>query len=622
MEQRLQQKDLRLIAVCIVITAVSLLIGTHYFYAAFPEATIDFRITRDQAREKGHSFLRHRGFDLEGYRHSGIFEYDSRAKTFLERELRLEGATEVIGNPVRLWRWSSRWVKELQKEEFCVEYTTRGDLVGFAHLIEEEEKGAFLEQDTARQAAEQFLQHSMQRDLASLEFVEAVTTQRPGRADHTFTWKLKAFEIAEATYRFRVGVQGDLVSNYAEFLKVPEAWQREYRELRSANDATGLVAHTLMAFIWIAMLVLIVMNIRRDNIRWKTVGVFASVAFVLTLLAQLNILPLTEYGFDTTETYGSFLTDKLLSGVLVAFMSALFIAVLTAGAEPEYRRGFAQQISLSERPDGIRTKRFLLGTIIGLTLTAVFVAYQALFYLAADKLGAWSPADIPYSEMVNTHIPWVVVLLIGFMPAVSEEFTSRAFAIPFLQRFLNRRWLAMVIPALVWGFAHANYPQQPFYIRGIEVGLVGIVLGYVVLRWGLLPALVWHYTIDALLTAMVLLRSSNSYFVVSAAISVGIMLLPLLVAIALYVRHRFFVDPTSLLNSEDPPAIAPSGQPAHQGLSPEALLSEAVPFEVGYRPLKAKRLLIIGGVAAALLSVFLVESEEPLPDFDISVSAD
>lgn len=121
MEQRLQQKDLRLIAVCIGITAVSLLIGTHYFYAAFPEATIDFRITRDEARDKGQSFLRHRGFDLEGYRHSGIFEYDNQAKTFLERELRLEGATEVIGDPVHLWRWSSRWVKELQKEEFRVE---------------------------------------------------------------------------------------------------------------------------------------------------------------------------------------------------------------------------------------------------------------------------------------------------------------------------------------------------------------------------------------------------------------------------------------------------------------------------------------------------------------------
>ena len=212
MEQRLQPKDVRLIAVCVGITAISLLIGTHYFYEAFPEATIDFRLTRDEARDKGHSFLRHRGIDVQGYRHSGIFEYDNQAKTFLERERGLEGATDLIGDPVRLWRWSSRWVKELQKEEFRVQYTTTGELVGFAHLIEEEEKGASLDQATARHTAERFLQHTLQRDLATLEFVEAETTQRPQRTDHAFTWKLRGFEIEEATYRFRVGVQGDLES--------------------------------------------------------------------------------------------------------------------------------------------------------------------------------------------------------------------------------------------------------------------------------------------------------------------------------------------------------------------------------------------------------------------------
>ena len=198
MEQNLNRKDIRFLGACGLIFFVSLLVGTHFFYKAFPEATIDFKISRDDAGDRGSAFLQHRGFDIDAYRHSAIFTFDDMAKTFLERQLGLEEAMAVIGDPVRLWRWSNRWVVELQKEEFQVEYTTSGDLVGFAHKIEEEREGASLEQQKARYLAEQFLSHTMGRDLADLEFVEAAATERPNRTDHSFTWKLVDFEISEA----------------------------------------------------------------------------------------------------------------------------------------------------------------------------------------------------------------------------------------------------------------------------------------------------------------------------------------------------------------------------------------------------------------------------------------
>ena len=515
-------------------------------------------------------------------------------------------------------------MRELEKEEFRVQYTTAGELAGFSHLIEEEAEGASLDQAEARALAERFLSDTMGRDLAGLTFVEAEITERPNRSDHTFTWKLAGFEVSEATYRLTVGIQGDRVGRYSEYLKVPEAWQREYQELRSYNEATGLVAAVLLVLTWIAMLVILTRSISARDVRWKTVTVFTAIAFALTFLAQLNTLPLTEYNFDTTETYGSFLTGHLLSALLSALGQAVLIGFLTAGAEPIYRRTYGDQVSLNQQflPAGIRTKRFLTGTVIGLTMTALFVAYQTVFYVVADDLGAWSPAQIPYDRMVNTYIPWVVVLLIGFMPAVSEEFTSRAFSIPFLQRFLKKRWLAVVISALVWGFAHAGYPQQPFYIRGIEVGLAGIAVGYVMIRWGLLPALVWHYTIDAFYTAMILLRSSNSYFVVSAGLSVGIMLLPFAAALVLYVRHRFFVDPEPLLNrSESPPLEAREARPGEAAQAPEAEPLPAPEPASAYAPLSRRRLLLSTAAVAAAAGIFLIDYEKPLQETVFAVTA-
>ena len=618
METRLTRKDLAFIGGCVLVAAVSLAVGVHYFYQAFPEASIDFRVTRDEAKEQAADFIAARGFDLADYRHSAIFRYDNQTKTFLERELGLEGATQVIGDPVQLWRWSNRWVRELEKEEFQATVTTSGELVSFSHLIEEEAPGASLGEAEARRLAETFLTAELGRDLAALEFVEVQAQERPNRIDYTFNWKLRDFAVGDAHYRFYVRLQGDQIGGFGEYLKIPEAWERDFAELRSHNETTSLVALTLLILTILAMLVSFFSGVRARDIRWKTAAIFGAIAAVLTLLAQLNNLPLTAFDYDTTDTYGSFLTGQLLNSLFAAAVQGIFIFFLTAAAEPLYRRYYANQIQIGGQftPAGLRTKRFLLGTILGLAMTPAFLAYQVIFYITAEQLvGAWGPADIPYSEMVNTYIPWIMVLLIGFMPAVSEEFISRAFSIPFLHKYLKFRWVAVVIAGLIWGFAHANYPQQPFYIRGIEVGIAGIVVGYIFLRFGILAPLVWHYTIDALYTSLILFRSSNSYFVVSAALSAGLMLLPLAVALVLYLRQRRFADPTPLLNKS---AAPPSSEAAADEPTAQQPAAPAPTFT--YTPLSKRRLGWAVAVVVVSLGFFALDYEKPLDFVDVRLT--
>ena len=392
MEIKLTRKDLAFIGGCVLVAAVSLAVGVHYFYRAFPEASIDFRVTRDEAQAQAADFLASRGFDLADYRHSAIFRYDNQTKTFLERELGLEGATQVIGDPVQLWRWSNRWVRQLEKEEFQATVTTSGELVSFSHLIEEEAPGASLEEAEARRLAATFLTGELGRDLAALDFVEAQAQERPNRIDYTFSWKLRDFAVGEAHYRFYVRLQGDQIGGFGEYLKIPEAWERDYAELRSRNETTGLVAGTLLILTILAMLVSFFSGVRARDIRWKTALIFGAIAAVLTLLAELNNLPLTSFSYDTTDTYGSFLTGQLLNSLFAAVGQGILIFFLTAAAEPLYRRYYANQIQIGGQftPAGLRTKRFLLGTILGLAMTPAFLAYQVLFYITAEQFGAWS----------------------------------------------------------------------------------------------------------------------------------------------------------------------------------------------------------------------------------------
>ena len=123
------------------------------------------------------------------------------------------------------------------------------------------------------------------------------------------------------------------------------------------------------------------------------------------------------------------------------------------------------------------------------------------------------------------------------------------FAIPFLRKLVRSLPLAVVLAGFIWGFGHAGYPNQPFYIRGVEVGIGGVALGLIMLRWGILPTLVWHYSVDAMYSAMLLLRSHSLYFKLSGAASAGIVVLPVLVALVAYWRRGGFEPEAGLLNA-------------------------------------------------------------------------
>jgi membrane protease YdiL (CAAX protease family) len=597
MKERLRTSDYRFIAVCLVLFAGAAWYSVRNFYRAFPEASIDFRVNRGGAQLLAGRFLAAQGYRVEGYRQASRFSYDDNAKTFLEREAGLEQANRIMGTRVRLWRWAYRWFRPQQKEEYGVEITTTGELAGFQHEIPEEAARSAATAEQARALAEDFLRTRMHRDLASLEFVEESDQTRPHRVDREFTWKERGFNLHDATIRLAVGVLGNEVGGYSEYLKIPEQWTRDYQRLRSKNEVAQIVDSALLVAMILGLVVVIVMRVRRQDVRWRRAAVVGLVGMALSLCASLNQFPLNEFGYPTTDSYGSFLSQQLLQAVLTALGTGGLLFVIMAGAETLYREALPNQISLGNLFGlrGLRTKRFFLGVILGITLAGIFIAYQTAFYIVAYRFGAWSPAEVPYDDLLNTRFPWLFVLFFGFFPAVSEESLFRMFAIPFLRKLVRYLPLAVVLAAFLWGFGHAGYAQQPFYIRGVEVGIGGVALGLVMLRWGILPTLVWHYSVDAGYTALLLVRSHNLYFRLSGAASAGIVVLPLLVALVAYWWRGGFEPEAGLLNGEERAAA----EPAEAAPAPP-------PATIEYQPLANRvRLAAVAIFAAGLLSLLI-----------------
>ena len=592
MKERFAASDYRFLAVCAALAGVATWYSFHNFFRAFPEASIDFQVSRGAASSIAREFLAAGGYDLTTYRSASSFTYDDDAKTFLERTAGLERANQILGGRVRLWRWSQRWFRPQQKEEYRVEVTTRGEVAGFEHSLSEDTPRPPTDAAAARSIAEEFLRTRMKRDPGSLDFVEDSAVTLNHRTDRTFTWKERDFSLADSTNRVEVRVSGNEVTAYREYLKIPEQWTRDYRRMRSRNEVAGQADVAAMAVMVVGLVVVIAIRVRRQEIRWRRAAIVGLVGMVLSFCAALNQMPLQEFEYPTTDSYTSFMVRQLLNALLSALAAGGFLFVLTAGAEPLYREAYRGQVSLGNlfTLRGLRTKRFLLGSVLGITLTAIFIAYQTGFYIAAYRYGAWSPADVPYSDLLNTRFPWAYVLFGGFFPAVSEEFLFRMFGVPFFRKLARSTLAALVLAGFIWGFGHSSYPQQPFYIRGVEVGIGGVALGIVMLRWGILPTLVWHYSVDAMYSAMLLLRSQSAYLRISGAVSAGIIVVPVAAALIAYWRKGGFEPVAGLLNGDESPSLEPPPQtvPAipprtatWQGLGSKARMAGAAIFVAG-----------------------------------------
>jgi Type II CAAX prenyl endopeptidase Rce1-like len=598
--EKFDRKDRRFLLACVAVIIVGAALTALLFKRAFPEASIEFRVNRSQARVAGERFLTDLKRDVSGARFAGRFDVEEEPKVYLERELGLERASRFYGTDAKVWRWKMRWFRSGVKEEERVEITPRGDLAGFESVRREDAPGARLTQEEARARSLAFLEA---RGIApgTLKPIEVSPVTRPKRTDWNFVDEKRDFKMAEATVRYSTTVSGAEVTGFREVVHVPESWSRDYRRLRSKNLTAGTVATFGLFLTFVAMLGVLITKIVRRDVRWKLVAAFGAIAFVLALLSTLNAIPLTLYEYDTSSPLSSHLTKELVLGLLGAIATGAGIAVIVAAAEPVYRERFPQHLSLSGMFSrrGLRTKRFFLSVVLGYALTAFFFAYQAVFYVVAARFGAWAPAETPYSDLLNTALPWATVLLIGFLPAVSEEGISRMFSISFLDRIGAGRIAAVVVPAIIWGFGHAAYPNQPFYIRGVEVGFAGILMGLLMLRYGVLPLLVWHFTVDATYTAFLLLRSANLYYVVSGAIASGILLLPLAAAFVSYRKRGGFLSPEGLTNGDE--GFVPA--PPSPGRAPEE--APAV------RPLPRRNLAVAAAAAVLFASAFFLPTHRP-----------
>ena len=566
---RLTSSDKRALLLWVAAGILGALFAYKYFFRAFPEASVNFQVSREEALRRAQKFVTGLGENAGGYQSTIVFAVDDNAKVYLERQLGLQQANKLMSSELNIWFWDVRFFKPQQEEEFHVRVNPAGQIVGYDHKIEESRAGASLERAAAQSAAQNYLTARLGLDPRGWDFLpeEANSKKRPNRLDWSFTWEKHGFRAKDAPYRLQASLQGDRIGGSEEFLKVPEAWQRSYQQLRSSNifyNQVAIIPYVVLlgSALWVGISLT-----KRGQTGWGGAIKLGVIIAALFFLMELNQWQFTRASYDTHDSYSSFVALRLGIALLSALGTALMVTLVLPGGEPLYRSFQPNRMQLAKAFTlrGLRSKEFFSSAVVGLSLAAAHIGFIVAFYMVGSRFGVWAPQDLNYSDAVNTSFPWIAGVAIGLMASTSEEFLFRLFAIPFLESVTRSRVLAVILPAFSWSFLHSAYPQEPGYIRGIEVGIIGIVAGIVMLRWGIVATLIWHYTVDASLVGLLLIRSNSLYFKISGAVVAAAALAPLAFACISYLMRGGFEVDEGLLNRAKPlPEVSVTSEPVSE----------------------------------------------------------
>ncbi len=511
------------------------------YRSATPQAAVTLEVTRDEAVASAQNFLEEQGTDLAVFKRAVQFRGSSISLVFLERTLGLDEASRWAREEVPIWSWRIRWFQPNEKEEWSVRVGVDGTVVGLRHLIEEAAAGADLEEDSARSIAESFVQ-DRGWSLAEFELVESSSEKQDNRTDHTFTWEKSGStvtwqtddpEAGTGSVRLSVTVVGDRIGGYRHFLRVPEGFARDLERTLSVGQviAIGSLGLTFL----LVLTALVISIVRRDDVNWRPALVLAALMVVLFVVTGLTAWPTVKFGYPTELQWAAYVGIIVVGLLFVALVYGIWVAFTAAAGESLGRETFPS--SLDGFVEAARGRLVIpamaRASLNGYALGFAVLGYLTVFYVfARSYLGAWLPAEGPYSEIFNASLPFLAPLTISLLAGVTEEVTYRLFGISLFKRYLKSTVVALLIPAMIWAFAHSNYPVFPIYIRGIELTIAGLIFGVGFLRFGIVTCIVAHFVVDAVLLGMPLLSSGNTAYLISGIAVMGFALLPAVLGLA------------------------------------------------------------------------------------------
>jgi hypothetical protein len=502
------------------LAVAALAIAWRLFPLAIPLVSLDIKLARDDAIALAAERAGKLDLAPPGARTAARFAHDQALQNYVE----LEGggkaafAALVAGNDYAPYWWEVRLFAPGEVTESVIRFRPDGGTNGFSLKLAEtwvpaDPSGLALPADAARRLAEERARADWGIDLAAWTPLEQTSQARTtGRVDHAFVYERKAAALGEARIRLRLALAGDRLTEVAPFAHVPESFQRRFDELRSANNTiAGVASLAAGLFYGLGGCVLgVLWLLRRHWLLWRPALAAGAVVGGLVGATLLAATPTAWFGFDTAQSETTFWIRQIGTAVLAAGGGAAGYALAFMAAESLSRRAFGDHPQLWRvwSRDAAATRAIAGRTIGGYLFVALELALISAFYYATNRwLGWWQPSEsLTDPNILGSAIPALAPIALSLQAGFMEECVFRAIPLS-LAALVGARYghrglaigVAVVVQALIFGGAHANYPGFPAYSRLVELFVPSVLWALIFLRFGLVPTIVLHALFDLVL---------------------------------------------------------------------------------------------------------------------------
>ncbi|MEC8881989.1 MAG: CPBP family intramembrane glutamic endopeptidase [Pseudomonadota bacterium] len=493
----------------------------------FPSITTPISLDKDQAIAKAKTLNKESPLALQSAQAAASYQTNTNLINYLSLEDKTNNLlNQTIDNKITQTSfWTVRLYTSGKIQENHFIFAPNGSNYGFSMILPENLELPSLTKNEASTLAKETLKTYKMEGINTNDYTlkDYAQDKKPSRVDHRFTFENSKKSLSEAKLQIIIVISGDKVSKVLPSIKLPENFLKDYNNMRSYNLKLGSYGQTfiLLGYGTLALLALYIGGKKRQ-INWKE-NLCASITITIIMaLSNCNFLPLQWFGgYETTQSSGNFILNYIGNTIYGSLYTCIHLTVIFCCAEYLTRKSLPDlpQLWSFRHFSCAQSKTIGYLVSIGYVIFGISVGYSAAFYLIAQKIPTvWIPTGPLFDpDIISTYIPFYMPISLSIQAGVMEECLFRALPIAsFL--LLGRKFkqpltaLIFIIPtqAIIFGLAHAAYPQQPSFIRVIELAIPFTLYGLVYIKYGLLPCITAHYLFDVYQMSLMLFNMKTT----------------------------------------------------------------------------------------------------------------